>query len=178
MDMSDSHDERTPDDEWNYRARHETETQRLDRNWAALLQELRVVQTGVQLLTGFLLTLPFQQRFTDLTDFEVGVYLVTVALAVLSTMLLIAPVGIHRALFRQHALPALVSTAHKLTVCGIATFGGALVGVVLLIFSFVVSPRVGLAAAVVAAAIFCGLSLLATILRLRQRIDDDRPTHG
>ena len=78
--MSDSDDERA-DEEWNYRARHETETQRLDRNWAALLQELRIVQTGVQLLTGFLLTLPFQQRFADLTDFEVGVYLVTVALS-------------------------------------------------------------------------------------------------
>ncbi|MGW5149842.1 DUF6328 family protein [Rhodococcus koreensis] len=178
--MSDSSDDRRrDDDEWNYRARHETETQRLDRNWAALLQELRVVQTGVQLLTGFLLTLPFQQRFTDLTDFEVGVYLVTVALSVLSvlsTMLLVAPVGIHRMLFRRHALPALVATAHKLTVSGIATFGAALVGVVLLIFSFVISPRVGLVAAAVAAVLFCGLSLLATILRLRHRIDDPAPS--
>lgn len=86
--MSDSSNERArgDDDEWNYRARHETTTQRLDRNWEALLQELRVVQTGVQLLTGFLLTLPFQQRFADLTDFEVAVYLVTVALSVVSTM--------------------------------------------------------------------------------------------
>ena len=96
----------------------------------------------------------------------------------LSTMLLIAPVGIHRALFRQHALPTLVSTSHKLAVGGIATLGAALVGVVLLIFSFVVSPTVGLVAAAVAAAIFCGLSLLATILRLRHRIDDDPPTRG
>lgn len=171
--MSDGSDERARDDDgWNYRARHETETQRLDRNWAALLQEVRVVQTGVQLLTGFLLTLPFQQRFADLTDFEVWVYLATVALSVMSTMLLVAPVGIHRMLFRQHALPTLVATAHTLTVCGIATFGAALVGVVLLIFSFVVSPRVGLVAAAVAAALFCMLSLLATILRLRQRNDD------
>ncbi|MFD6061042.1 DUF6328 family protein [Rhodococcus wratislaviensis] len=170
-----SEDQARDDDEWNYRARHETETQRLDRNWAALLQELRVVQTGVQLLTGFLLTLPFQQRFTDLTDFEVEIYLATVALSVLSTMLLVAPVGIHRMLFRQHALPALVATAHKLTVSGITTFGAALIGVVLLIFSFVVSLRVGLVAAAVAATLFCGLSVLATILRLRHRIDDDPP---
>ena len=174
--MSDGSTERARDDEeWNYRARHETTTQRLDRNWAALLQELRVVQTGVQLLTGFLLTLPFQQRFADLTDFEVAVYLVTVALSVVSTMLLVATVGIHRAVFRQHALPALVSTAHTLTICGIATFGAALVGVVLLIFSFVVSPRVGLVAAAVAAATFCGLSLFATILRRRHRSDADPP---
>ncbi|MFC9363672.1 DUF6328 family protein [Rhodococcus sp. NPDC057014] len=174
--MSDGSDDRARDDEWNYRARHETETQRLDRNWAALLQELRVVQTGVQLLTGFLLTLPFQQRFADLTDFEVGIYLVTVALSVVSTMLLVAPVGIHRALFRQHALPALVATAHTLTLCGIATFAAALVGVVLLIFSFVISPRVGLVAAAVATTIFCGLSLLAVILRLRHRRNDSPPS--
>ena len=159
------------DTAWNYRARHETETERLDRNWAGLLQELRVVQTGVQLLTGFLLTLPFAQRFTELTDFELGVYLGTVALSVTSTMLLVAPAGIHRVLFRQHALPVLVSASHKLTVCGITTFGMALVGVVLLIFSFVVSPTVGLVAAVAAAAMFCGLALLATIMRLRQRHD-------
>ncbi|MFZ2176577.1 MAG: DUF6328 family protein, partial [Rhodococcus sp. (in: high G+C Gram-positive bacteria)] len=120
--MSDDDDARALDDEeWNYRARHETETQRLDRNWSGLLQELRVVQTGVQLLTGFLLTLPFQQRFADLTDFEVPVYLVTVALSVTSTMLLVAPAGFHRVLFRQHALPVLVSTSHKLAVGGVAT---------------------------------------------------------
>lgn len=78
------------DANWNFRARHETETQRLDRNWSGLLQELRVVQTGVQLLTGFLLTLPFQQRFEDLSDSEVAIYLATVALSVTSTMLLVA----------------------------------------------------------------------------------------
>ncbi|MDF3312735.1 DUF6328 family protein [Rhodococcus sp. T2V] len=173
--MSEGDDASTRDDtQWNYRARHETETQRLDRNWEGLLQELRVVQTGVQLLTGFLLTLPFQQRFSDLTDFEVGVYLVTVALSVASTMLLVAPAGIHRMVFRQHALPVLVATSHRLAMCGIATFGAALVGVVLLIFSFVISPRVGLVAAVVAAVMFVGLTLLATILRWRNRTDDNR----
>ena len=61
------------------RDRDETEAQRLDRNWSSLLQELRVAQTGVQLLTGFLLTLPFQQRFTQLDGVMRTVYLVTVA---------------------------------------------------------------------------------------------------
>lgn len=164
------------DAEWNYRARHETETQRLDRNWAGLLQELRIVQTGVQLLTGFLLTLPFAERFTELSDFEVGVYLGTVALSVASTMLLVAPAGLHRMLFRQHALPTLVSASHTLTVCGITTFGMALVGVVLLIFSFVVSPTIGIVAAIAAAAMFFGLAVLGTILRVRHRPDDPDPS--
>ena len=77
--------------------------QRLDRNWADLLQELRVVQTGVQLLTGFLLTLPFQARFEQLSGYERTIYLVTVTLSVAATGFLIAPVSLHRILFRRHA---------------------------------------------------------------------------
>ncbi|AWK72634.1 DUF6328 family protein [Rhodococcus oxybenzonivorans] len=157
------------DADWNFRARHETETQRLDRNWNGLLQELRVVQTGVQLLTGFLLTLPFQERFGELTDAEVLIYLVTVALSVTSTMLLVAPVGIHRMLFRLHALYDLVAVAHRLAICGITTLAMALIGVVLLIFSFVVSPVVGVVAAAVAVALFLGLWLFARILQGRHR---------
>ncbi len=75
MDVVD-HPER--DQAWDTAARSETETQRLDRNWLSLLQELRVVQTGVQLLTGFLLTLPFQQRFDVLDTTMRVVYLITV----------------------------------------------------------------------------------------------------
>jgi len=88
------------DDAWDQRARHETETERLDRNWSSLLQELRVVQTGVQLLTGLLLTLPFQQRFTELSTLAQDVYLLTVIASIGSTVLLVAPVGLHRLLFR------------------------------------------------------------------------------
>lgn len=78
---------------WNGRVRNETPTQQLDRNWAALLQELRVVQTGVQLLTGFLLTLPFQARFDSLSTAGHVVYLVTVSASILATVLLVAPVS-------------------------------------------------------------------------------------
>ena len=92
------------DQNWDTEARSETETERLDRNWASLLQELRVVQTGVQLLTGFLLTLPFQQRFGALNLTMRVTYLATVACSVSSTMLLVAPVGMHRLLFRRHQL--------------------------------------------------------------------------
>ena len=77
MSMDVDHPE--DDQRWDRRERQETETERLDRNWASLLQELRVVQTGVQLLTGFLLTLPFQQRFDILDNGMQFVYLATVA---------------------------------------------------------------------------------------------------
>src|SRR6185312_2128750 len=108
MDVDHPHD----DQRWDRRERGETEVQRLDRNWNSLLQELRVVQTGVQLLTGFLLTLPFQQRF-DIHDRAMRmVYLATVTCAVGASVLLIAPVGIHRILFRRRRLRSLVSAAH------------------------------------------------------------------
>src|SRR6059058_4764882 len=98
--------------------RKETEIERLDRNWTDLLQELRVVQTGVQLLTGFLLTLPFQQKFSRLTDGERGVYLFAVATSIVATGFLQAPVSLHRALFRKHRRKETVLAAHKLAIVG------------------------------------------------------------
>ena len=105
--------------------RDETEAERLDRNWSSLLQELRVTQTGVQLLTGFLLTLPFQQRFTVLDGTMRTIYLVTVACSIGATVLLVAPVGMHRVLFRRHRLDAIVSASHA---CAIAGTGPARAG--------------------------------------------------
>jgi len=125
------------DQRWDKEARHETESERLDRNWSSLLQELRVTQTGVQLLTGFLLTLPFQQRFDRLSDVMRDVFLVTVACSVGATVLLVAPVGMHRLLFRQRRLKTLVSTAHRCAIAGLTLLGAALVGVVAVIFDFV-----------------------------------------
>jgi hypothetical protein len=148
------------DSEWNEQARNETQMQRLDRNWAELLQELRVLQTGVQLLTGFLLTISFQSRFTTLDGFERTVYLLTVALSVTSTGLLIAPVGLHRGLFRRHARHVMVAVAHRLAVAGLTTLAMAIVGVVLLIFDVVACRIVGLAAAAVIAGMLAALWLI------------------
>lgn len=136
------------DDAWDAEERHETPTERLDRNWTELLQELRVVQTGVQLLTGFLLTLPFQNRFSQLSSGKQDIYLVTVVAAVAATCFLIAPVALHRTLFRQHARRVTVAAAHRLAVAGLVLFAAATVGVVLLIFEVVRSVPAGIAAAV------------------------------
>ncbi len=124
--------------------RDETETERLDRNWASLLQELRVAQTGVTLLTGFLLTLPFQQRFTELDSVMRAVYLVTVACSIGSTVLLVAPVGMHRLLFRRHRLEALVSASHSYAIAGLLLLGVALAGVSTMIFDLVVGRSAGM----------------------------------
>jgi Family of unknown function (DUF6328) len=153
----DAGDNKFSDDSWNEKARDETPTQRLDRNWADLLQELRVVQTGVQLLTGFLLTLPFQARFEDLTANERTVYLVTVALSVAATGFLIAPVSLHRILFRQHAREHLVTVSHRLALVGLALLGAAIVGAVLLIFDVVAGTATGIVAAIAAMVLLISL---------------------
>ena len=97
------------DQQWDDRARSETATERLDRNWSSLLQELRVTQTGVQLLTGFLLTLPFQQRFDRLDALMRAVYVATVTCSIAATIVLVSPVAMHRLLFRPRRLNQLVS---------------------------------------------------------------------
>ncbi len=145
------------DDGWNEEARDETAMQRLDRNWADLLQELRVVQTGVQLLTGFLLTLAFQARFEQLNANERAIYLITVALSVAATGFLIAPVSLHRMLFRRHARELLVTVSHRLALIGLALLGAAIVGVVLLIFAVVAGTTAGIVAAVAAVVLLASL---------------------
>jgi O-antigen/teichoic acid export membrane protein len=117
--------------------RDETEAQRLDRNWSSLLQELRVAQTGVQLLTGFLLTLPFQQRFSQLDGVMRTVFLVTFGCSVGATVLLVAPASMHRLLFRRHRLKTLVSAAHTYAMAGLLLLGVALGGVAVVIFDAV-----------------------------------------
>ncbi|HYB34680.1 MAG TPA: DUF6328 family protein [Mycobacterium sp.] len=145
------------DQSWDTIERSETATQRLDRNWASLLQELRVEQTGVQLLTGFLLMLPFQQRFEALNVTMRAVYLATVACSVSSTVLLVAPVGMHRLLFRRHELKQLVSAAHRFALAGLSLLGLALAGVTVIIFDTVA----GHIAAVVAG--ICALVALVVL---------------
>lgn len=134
-----------PDDP--YRGlRNETPTERLDRNWVELLQELRVVQTGVQLLTGFLLTLPFQSRFEDLDGYQETVYTVVLLLAVTAVVLFIAPVGYHRALFQQRSKDRLVAAGSRFAKAGLATVGLVVSGGVLLVLDVVAGRVAGLVA--------------------------------
>ena len=92
--------------------RDETPLERLDRNWDELLQELRVTQTGVQILTAFLLTVPFTNGFSQLDGFQRDCYLVVLCGSVLTTALLMAPVAYHRVLFRQRQRPWRGQTGH------------------------------------------------------------------
>ena len=126
--------------------RDETEGERLDRNWNELLQELRVTQTGTQVFTGFLLTIPFQQRFGDLSPSQLTIYLVLVGFSALATVLAIAPVSLHRALFRQGAKTRIVHIANVLLIGALAAVGLTLTGTALLVFDVVVGHPAGIAA--------------------------------
>jgi hypothetical protein len=144
------HDNRSDD-------RNETPSQRMDRNWDELLQELRVAQTGVQILTGFLLTLPFQQRFEKLTEFQKGLYLVAFVLSSTATVVIVAPVGFHRAMFRHRQKAALVRWADRLARAGLTILAGAVSTVALLVFDVVVNLTVGIIAGL------CGLLMFALL---------------
>jgi len=127
--------------------RNETAAERMDRNWNELLQELRVTQTGVQILSGFLLTLPFQQRFTTLDDLQRTIFLVAVSLSTVATALLVSPVSSHRLLFRRGAKDTLVTTGDRLAKAGLVALGLTVTTVVLLIFNVVLGPAAGWVAA-------------------------------
>jgi hypothetical protein len=113
--------------------RHETELERADRNLVELLQEVRVVQTGVQILFGFLLTIAFQPKFEKLSSFQKGVYLGTLVAAATTLIMLTAPSSWHRLLFRQGDKEHLVEIANRFTMLGLASMGLTMVGVVMLL---------------------------------------------
>ncbi|MFG3708882.1 DUF6328 family protein [Micromonospora sp. NPDC047670] len=122
----------------------ETERQRWQRNFADLLQELRVAQTGVQILFAFLLTLPFSNGFTRTSGFQKDVYIVALLSAAAATAMIISPVAFHRALFRQGRKPELVRFAHRMASGGLAFMLISMVSAVLLITDFVLDRSVAL----------------------------------
>lgn len=116
----------------------ETAQERLNRRWAELLQELRVIQTGTQILTGFLLALAFQPRFAELDGYQVSTYLVLVATAVVTTVLALAPVSLHRALFKQKAKDRIVTAADRLLKATLVFIALTILGTIMLIVDVVV----------------------------------------
>jgi hypothetical protein len=148
--------------------RNETPLQRLDRHWAELLQEVRVVQTGVQLLTAFLLVLPFQDRFWELSYRSHALYLSAVGLSAAATGCLITPVAMHRLLFRLGVRPTLVNVAQQFALAGLALLGLAVVAVLTLTFGIVAGTTWGVVAGAVALTFFTTAWLALPLLIRRQ----------
>jgi len=113
--------------------REESEGERLDRNLGELLQELRVALPGVQVLFAFLLAVPFQQNFTEITPFQERVYFATLLLTAASAVLLIAPSAFHRMTFRMQQKDNLIFIANRLAIAGLGLLALAMTGAIMLI---------------------------------------------
>jgi len=138
----------------------------LNRNWTELIQELRSTQTGVQVLTGFLLTVPFSSKFDSLDKVERTAYLFVLTGSVAATAMILSPIAYHRILFRQGRRPWLVSTANRIARVGLILVALTTCGVVFLTFDLVVNREVGFSAAAVAV---LGYLVLWVLIPLRAR---------
>jgi hypothetical protein len=157
--------------------RNETDLERCDRNLVELLQEVRVVQTGVQVLFAFLLTAPLSARFPETSGFQRATYFATLVATGAAVLLLTAPTAYHRILFRRGDKEYLVDVANRLTLAGLTAVAFAMLGSLLLVCDLLFSP--GVAAATTAAAAGAGLWLWCVApLRRRARLRAAEPTTG
>ncbi|AZM58086.1 hypothetical protein DMA15_33815 [Streptomyces sp. WAC 01529] len=113
--------------------RRETAAERADRRWTELIQEVRVAQTGVQILFGFLLTVVFTPHFQELSDTDRTIYIVTVILGSVTTGALIGPVSFHRIVAGRRIKPQAVAWASRLTFLGLILLLGTLTSALLLV---------------------------------------------
>ena len=138
----------------------ESDKERTTRKWNEMLQELRVAQTGVQVLTGFLLTVPFSQRFGDLEQTTKNAYLITVCSAILSAGLLIAPVAFHRVLFGKSEKEWLIGAANYAARAGLTMMAVTMTGVMFVVFDLVVGRTGAVLSSSITAAVLVALWLV------------------
>lgn len=149
--------------------REESAAERLDRNWNELLQEIRVLQTGSQILAAFLVVLPFQDRFEELDPVQVGWYLGLLLLALLIVALLLTPVGMHRRLFRQRVKDEMIKTANTLLRTAILLLGVLLSAVAVFVIDVVLSRGIAAGAGVLLLALM-GVLLVLLPYRIERRV--------
>ncbi|MEU6370248.1 DUF6328 family protein [Streptomyces sp. NPDC046931] len=141
-------------------ARDETPEERADRNLVELLQELRVVQTGVQILFAFLLGVAFTSRFPQLSAFQRNTYVVTLLLTVMTSAVLATPVALHRGLFHRGVKPRIVALSARHAQVGLVFLALALNGAVLLLMDLVLGRTAAIAITAATTAMFAGLWFL------------------
>jgi hypothetical protein len=148
------------------RLRDETDTERLDRNLIELLQEVRVVQTGVQVLFAFLLTVPFSSRFDEITRFQRGAYFAALVGTAAASVLLIAPTSVHRILFRMGQKEYMVDLSNRLAIGGLLSLAVAMIAAMLLVSDVMFGLAAAIAIGVVTALAF---GFVWAVLPLRRR---------
>ena len=160
--------------------REESEDARLDRNLGELLQELRVALPGVQVLFAFLLAVPFQQNFAEISPFEKKVYFATLLCTALSAVLLIAPSSYHRITFHLQQKHELVFLANRFTIAGLSFLALAMTGAIVLITDLLYGGVATVIAGIAAALTFVTLWYLLPLRRRfnltrNERLGSDRP---
>jgi presenilin-like A22 family membrane protease len=158
--------------------RDETDTERLDRNLIELLQEVRVVQTGVQVLFAFLLTVPFSSRFDEITGFQRAAYFTALVGATAASVLLIAPTALHRILFRMGQKDYMVDMSNRLALGGLVSTAVAMVAVMLLVADVMFGMGIGLAIALLTALAFAAVWFVIPMRRRRRVHAQLRPRPG
>ncbi|HEX3564050.1 MAG TPA: DUF6328 family protein [Acidimicrobiales bacterium] len=151
--------------------RNESEDERIDRNVAELLQELRVASLGVQVLFGFLLSLPFTNRFSHLDHAQRVLYQASLLLAATATALLTGPVAYHRIVFRRHEKRRLLAVSNALALCGLTAVALAISAAVWLVVSTIDSGAVVPVMAAVMPVVFIGLWFVLPLAGRMQRSD-------
>src|SRR3954454_7823791 len=153
--------------------RNETQLERYDRNLVELLQEVRVVQTGVQVLFAFLLTAPLAARFPQLSEFQRLTYFVTLLSAGGAAILLIAPTAHHRILFPLGDKEHLVAVANRFTLAGLTAVAVSMTGAVLLVIDLLFDDVAMVAATAGFAALGCLSAWCVAPLLRRSKIGRD-----
>ncbi|MFJ2792164.1 DUF6328 family protein [Streptomyces sp. NPDC087290] len=133
-----------PDGRGSGDGRHESPEERADRRWTDLLQELRVAQTGVQILFGFLLAVVVQPRFAEISDTDRTIYVITVLLGSATAAALIGPVSYHRLLTGRRLKPQTVTWASRMTVLGLGLLFCTMCSTLLLILRVALHNTVAL----------------------------------
>jgi hypothetical protein len=146
--------------------RDETEAERLDRNLQEFLGELRVALPGVQVLFAFLLVVPFNQRFPDITDFQKTTYFVTLLFTAAASVCLIAPTAQHRIEFRRQHKEQILLMANRLAVLGLGCLAVAMTGAILLITDLLYGSATTLIVTLAVGVAFATLWYLVPVRRL------------
>ena len=146
-------------------AQEETAEERLNRELDQLLNELRVAMPGVQVLFAFLLAVPFQQRFVQVTEFQKDVYFVTLLASAAASALFIAPTAYHRLMFRARDKPRLVQISSKLAIAGLVCLAVAMNGAVLLVTDVLFDGTIVKVTAALTGALYVGLWFVLGLVR-------------
>jgi len=143
----------------------EPEAERVNRELDQLLGELRVAMPGVQVLFAFLLAVPFQQRFAQVTEFQRDVYFMTLLASAAASALFVAPTAYHRLMFRERDKPRLLALSSKLALAGLACLAVAMNGAVLLVTDVIFGRTTAVVTVAATATLFVGLWFVLGLVR-------------